>query len=156
LGNEIKLRSRTLQIRYDPWGWRDYVWFGIDFPPGAMIGAQHHRGRFGVSSLADHPDPAHGSLYEDLAKNAREATVNGQWTHSASRVRDIRSMAEACAARGVTLLLYEIPVPKVYRDLLPANAYPDFYRHMEAPQRSFRCPGGSSPHATSSTRLPSR
>ena len=131
MGNEIKLRSRTLQVRYDPWGWRDYLWRGVDFPPGAMVGAQHHRGRFGVSSLADHADPAHGSLYEDLAKNAREATIGGRWTYSATRVDDIRSMAEACADRGVTLLLYEIPVPDIYRELFPANAYPDFYRQME-------------------------
>jgi len=128
--NEIKLRSRTLQLRYDLWGWRDYLIYGTAFPPGAMVGAQHHRGRFGSSSLAEHPDPAHGSLYEELARNAREATVDGRWTFSDARLRDIRAMAGTCDARGVRLILYEIPVPEVYRELLPPNAYDDFYDQL--------------------------
>ena len=129
--NEIKLRSRVLQIRYDLWGWRDYLVFGEDFPPGAMVGAQHHRGAFGSSSLADYLNPQDTSLYRNLAEDIRDATQGGQWTYSEARVADIRAMAAACETAGVTLVLYEIPVPDLYRQLLPANAYPDFYAQLD-------------------------
>ena len=130
--NEIKLRSRILQLRYDLWGWRDYLVFGKAFPPGAMVGEQHHRGRFGSSSLTDHPDPAHGSLYEELVRNAADTTVDGRWVPSPVRIQAMDAMLAACQARGVALIAYEVPVPTVYRALLPPNTYSDFYAEMDA------------------------
>lgn len=135
---------RTLRYRHKPAVLADDLWLYykrqraglLSLTPGEFLagrtrpsplsGELTERQAFDDFSLVTRPVPD-----EHVRDYVSPLLTAGQYPMGKRRLREMLAFGEACRARSVPLVFYEVPVASILRRHLPADVYPRFYERME-------------------------